>query len=84
LRRIKSGIATARPNYSSLLAIHEETWAGETRSISASRDQSASRLIDVADDHVLLEVTLPWLLAKFAEKTHARDLQGRHAAAAKK
>jgi len=25
-------------------------------------------VIDVADDHVRLEVTLPWLLAKIAEK----------------
>ena len=24
--------------------------------------------IDIAEDHVRLEVTLPWLLAKFAEK----------------
>ena len=30
--------------------------------------QAASGIIDVAEDHVRLEVTLPWLLAKLAEK----------------
>jgi hypothetical protein len=29
--------------------------------------QTASGLVDVADDHVRLEVTLPWLLQRFAE-----------------
>jgi hypothetical protein len=69
LRRIKSGIATARTNYSSVLAIHEETWTGDRLTFNVSAlGQSASGLIDVADDHVRLEVTLPWLLAKLAEK----------------
>jgi hypothetical protein len=69
LRRIKSGIATARTNYASLLAIHEEIWTGDRLAFNVSAlGQSASGLIDVADDHVRLEVTLPWLLAKLAEK----------------
>jgi hypothetical protein len=55
LRRIKSGIATAR--------------TGDRLAFNVSAlGQSASGLIDVADDHVRLEVTLPWLLAKLAEK----------------
>jgi hypothetical protein len=29
--------------------------------------QPASGHLDVADDHVRLEVTLPWLLQRFAE-----------------
>jgi hypothetical protein len=29
--------------------------------------QAASGHLDVADDHVRLEVTLPWLLQRFAE-----------------
>jgi hypothetical protein len=69
LRRIKSGIATARTSYSSVLAIHEETWSGDRLAFNVSAlGQTASGLIDVADDHVRLEVTLPWLLAKLAEK----------------
>jgi Putative polyhydroxyalkanoic acid system protein (PHA_gran_rgn) len=68
-RRIKSGLAAARANYSALLTIHEETWNGDRLAFNISAlGQSAVGLIDVADDHVRLEVMLPWLLAKVAEK----------------
>jgi hypothetical protein len=33
--------------------------------------QAASGHLDVADDHVRLEVTLPWLLQRFAEVAQA-------------
>jgi hypothetical protein len=69
LRRLKAGLANVRANYSPLLTIREETWAGERLAFNVSAlGQSAAGLIDVADDHVRLEVTLPWLLAKFAER----------------
>jgi hypothetical protein len=68
-RRIKSGLTTARSNYSAFLAIHEETWTGEKLAFNLSAlGQSAIGFIDVADDHVRLEVTLPWLLAQIAER----------------
>ena len=69
VRRLKSGLATAHANYSTLLTIHEESWTGDRLSFRVSAiGQTASGLIDVADDHVRLEVMLPWLLAKIAEK----------------
>jgi hypothetical protein len=69
VRRIKSGLATARGNYSAFLNIHEETWIGDRLIFNMSAlGQNAAGLIDFADDHVRLEVTLPWLLAKLAEK----------------
>ena len=68
-RRIKSGLASARAHYSAFLTIHEETWAGERLAFNVSAlGQSATGSIDIAEDHVRLEVTLPWLLAKIAEK----------------
>jgi len=68
-RRIKAGLAAVRANYSALLTIHEETWTGDRLAFNVSAiGQHATGLIDVAEDHVRLEVTLPWLLAKFAEK----------------
>ena len=68
-RRIKSGLGTARSNYSAFLTIHEETWTGEKLAFNVSSlGQTAHGFIDVADDHVRLEVTLPWLLAKIAER----------------
>jgi Putative polyhydroxyalkanoic acid system protein (PHA_gran_rgn) len=33
--------------------------------------QAASGHLDVADDHVRVEVTLPWLLQRFAEAAKA-------------
>jgi hypothetical protein len=68
-RRLKSGLGDVRAHYSALLTIHEETWTGDNLAFRVSAvGQSAAGSIDVADDHVRLEVTLPWLLAKLAEK----------------
>ena len=68
-RRIKSGLAAARASYSALLTIREETWTGDRLAFNLSAlGQSAIGVIDVADDHVRLEVQLPWLLAMVAEK----------------
>jgi hypothetical protein len=68
-RRIKSGLATVRAHYATFLSIHEETWSGDRLIFNISAlGQSAAGLIDFADDHVRLEVTLPWLLAVLAEK----------------
>jgi hypothetical protein len=68
-RRLKTGLSNARANYSQLLAIEEETWTGDSVQFRVrALGQGANGKIDVFEDHVLLEVTLPWLLAKFAEK----------------
>jgi hypothetical protein len=69
VRRIKSGFATARGNYSAFLTFQEEAWTGDRLAFNVSAlGQAASGVLDVADDHARLEVTLPWLLAKFAKK----------------
>jgi hypothetical protein len=69
MRRIRSGLATARTSYSAFLHIHEETWIGDRLVFNMSAlGQNAAGLMDFADDHVRIEVTLPWLLAKVAEK----------------
>jgi hypothetical protein len=69
IRRLKSGLGKMRTNYGHLLAVQEETWNGDRLLFQVSAlGQAAAGIIDVADDHVRLEVTLPWLLAKLAEK----------------
>ena len=68
-RRIKSGLATVRTHYSPFFTIHEETWTGDRLAFNIrAMGQGAAGLIDVADDHVRLEVTLPWLLARIAQR----------------
>ena len=68
VRRLKSGLSGARANFAHLITISEETWEDSRLSFRASAlGQAASGHLDVADDHVRLEVTLPWLLQRFAE-----------------
>jgi hypothetical protein len=69
IRRFKSGFGRVRTDYSHLIAIDEETWADNRLNLRVRAvGQSAAATIDVLDDHVRLEVTLPWLLAKIAER----------------
>lgn len=68
-RRLKAGLGNVRANYAQFLAIEEEVWDGDSLKFRVrGLGQSAGGKIDVLDDHVQLEVTLPWLLGKLAEK----------------
>jgi len=66
-RRLKAGLTRAASSIP-VLKVDEERWE-ESRMIFRVRalGQAASGHLDVADDHVRLEVTLPWLLQRFAE-----------------
>jgi len=66
-RRLKDGLTRAASSVS-VLKVDEERWDGD-RMIFRVRalGQAASGHLDVADDHVRVEVTLPWLLQRFAE-----------------
>jgi hypothetical protein len=67
LRRLKTGLGNAQANYGNLFAVQEEIWTGARLQFRVSAlGQVANGSIDVADDHVNLEVYLPWLLAKLA------------------
>jgi Putative polyhydroxyalkanoic acid system protein (PHA_gran_rgn) len=70
-RRLKAGLTRAVSSVP-VLKVDEETWE-ENRMIFRVRalGQAASGHVDIADDHVLLEVTLPWLLQRFAEMAQA-------------
>ena len=68
LRRLKNGLGQAGASFGHLFSIQEETWIDNHLQFRVSAlGQTASGSIDVADDHVHLEVFLPWLLAKVAE-----------------
>lgn len=69
VNRLKAGLGSARTNFGHLLAVEEETWNGDRVNFRVrSLGQVAHGTIDVFEDTVQLEVTLPWLLAKMAEK----------------
>jgi hypothetical protein len=59
----------ARTSFGHLLTVEEEFWSGDHLQFRVrALGQVAGGPIDGAQDHVRLEVTLPWLLAAFAEK----------------
>jgi hypothetical protein len=69
IRRLKSGLAGVRQNLCRLLSVQEEVWAEDQLRFRVSAlGQVASGTIDVHDDHVRLDVMLPWLLALLADK----------------
>jgi hypothetical protein len=67
LRRLQGGLTRAAAGFS-VLQVDEEQWSGNRMTFRVrALGQAASGFIDVAEDHVRLEVTLPWLLQKFAQ-----------------
>jgi hypothetical protein len=67
VRRLKTGLGNAQSNFGHLFTVQEETWIGDRLQFRVSSlAQVASGNIVVADDHVRLEIVLPWLLAKVA------------------
>ena len=70
-RRLKTGLDRAAASVP-VLKVDEERWDGD-RMIFRVRalGQAAAGHVDVEDDHVRVEVTLPWLLQRFAEVAQA-------------
>lgn len=66
-RRLKDGLSRAAASVP-VLKIDEERWEADRLNFRVrALGQAAVGRLDVAEDHVRLEVTLPWLLQKFAE-----------------
>src|ERR1700680_45129 len=70
-RRLKTGLTRAAQSVPRL-KVEEERWEDD-RMIFRVRalGQAAAGHLDVAEDHVRLEVTLPWLLQRFAQVAQA-------------
>jgi len=67
LRRLTEGLGRAKTEFAWLLSLEEEVWTGDRLTFrAAALGQRASGIIDVYESGVRLEVTLPWLLARFA------------------
>jgi hypothetical protein len=68
VRRLKNGLSR-RLNVGGLLAVDQANWTGDRVAFSLrALGQSSSGTIEVFDDHLRVEVVLPWLLAKVAER----------------
>jgi len=71
VRRLKTGLGRAAASIP-VIQIEEERWSGDSMNFRIrALGQIASGQVDVADDHVRVEVVLPWLLQRFAEMAQA-------------
>jgi len=71
LRRLRPGLSGAAAHFP-MIRVDEEVWAGDRMAFRVhALGQAVAGTVDVADDHVRLEVTLPWLLHKFAQVAQA-------------
>jgi hypothetical protein len=67
LRRMKTGLDSVRTQYAQFIRVNEEVWSGDRLAFSVTAmKQQVSGILDVFEDHVRLEVTLPWLLGRLA------------------
>jgi hypothetical protein len=67
LRRLKTGLTRAATSVP-ILKVDEERWEDDRMIFRVhALGQAAAGHVDVADDHVRVEVVLPWLLQRFAE-----------------
>jgi len=68
VRRLKEGFARTNGNLG-LVAVEQETWDRDTlRFRMRALGQIAAGSIEVLEDAIRIEVSLPWLLAKAAKR----------------
>jgi putative polyhydroxyalkanoic acid system protein len=69
VRRLKDGFARTKGDLGGIIAIEQETWDGDTlRFHMRALGQTAAGTIEVLEDALRIEVSLPWLLAKAAKR----------------
>ena len=69
IRRLKEGFERTKGHLGAMIMIEQETWAGDTlRFHMRALGQSAAGTIEVLEDALRIEVSLPWLLAKAAKR----------------
>jgi hypothetical protein len=69
VRRLKEGFARSKGQLGALVTMDHEVWEGDTlRFAMRALGQTATGTIDVLEDALRIEVALPWLLAKAANR----------------
>jgi hypothetical protein len=72
LRRIQDGLGQVKSHFAGRMAVVDERWNDNRLDFSVKvLGQTTVGAIDVGEEQVRLEVTLPWLLAKLANKAKA-------------
>jgi len=69
LRRLEEGFARTNGHLGPMIAMEQETWEGDTlRFRMRALGQTAAASIEVLEDALRIDVSLPWLLAKAAKR----------------
>jgi hypothetical protein len=69
VRRLRKGFAELPANFTPLFRINDQRWSGDRFEFSLTAlAQLISGTIDVAEDHVRVELILPRLLARLASR----------------
>jgi hypothetical protein len=69
VRRLKEGFARTDGHLGSMVAIDQQTWEGDTLHFRMrALGQAATGTIEVLDEALRIQISLPWLLAKAAER----------------
>jgi hypothetical protein len=76
LRRVKPALTKASSSFP-MIKVEEEVWSSDRMTFRVrALGHVAAGTVDVADDHVRLAVTLPWLLHRFAQVVR-KTIEGR-------
>ena len=69
IRRLKEGFARTDGQLGPMIVMEQESWQGDTlRFRMRALGQTAAATIEVLEDALRIEVSLPWLLAKAAKR----------------
>ncbi len=72
VRRLQTGFGNVRSSFGEKFVVLKDEWEGDHLDFQASLlGQTTTGMVDVADDHVRLEVQLPWILSLLANKAKA-------------
>jgi Putative polyhydroxyalkanoic acid system protein (PHA_gran_rgn) len=72
LRRLQNGLTNLTSGFGPAFKLIEQTSSGDDLDFRISAfGQAISGQVRVADDHIRLQLSLPWLLAKLAGNAHA-------------
>ena len=69
VRRLKEGFARTNGHLGAMITMDQESWQGDTvRFRMRALGQTAAGTIEVLDDALRIDLSLPWLLAKAAKR----------------
>lgn len=68
-RRLKNGLSRVGQEFGHIISVEDEIWKEDEVAFRVrALGQTAGGTIQVLEDRLRLEVTLPWLLAKLSER----------------